>query len=256
MAGAIALAGLAALRSGAGLLSLAVPKACLDTVAGFEPSYMTVPLPADTEGRLSAAARGRLEHLAQTATAIGLGPGMGRSPQIDGLVAGLYTKLDNPLVVDADGLNALASQPDVLSRPGGPRVLTPHPGEFSRLDGVQHVDRNQSGQRAVELAGQCNAVVVLKGHQTLVTDGSQSIKNATGNPGMATGGSGDVLTGVITALIAQGLSPLDAAQLGVHLHGRAGDLAAEQFGPVSLIASDLVKFLPAAFKELGSDRSD
>jgi NAD(P)H-hydrate epimerase len=277
MAGAAGLAGMAALRGGAGLVRLAVPEPCLDVVAGFEPSYMTVPLPADAAGRIGAGAFERVAELAEKATVIACGPGIGRSFDLDQLVSRLYQEIAKPMLFDADALSALATEPDVLAHPGGPRILTPHPGEFARLIGRKlEGDKTGTGsepsarqignagggevpvpvlsprqQAAVELAARCGIVVVLKGHRTLVTDGQRRAINTTGNPGMATGGSGDVLTGLITALWCQRLEPFDAARLGVYLHGLAGDLAAEELGQVSLIASDLVRFLPKAFRQAG-----
>ncbi len=248
MAGAAALAGMAALRGGAGLVRLAVPETVLDTVAGFEPSYMTIPLPADAAGRLAAGAFGRIAELAEQATVVACGPGLGRSFDLDQLVARLYEEIAKPMVFDADALNALAAEPDVLVRPGGPRILTPHPGEFARLIG-RKLDAELRHDAAVQLAARCGIVVVLKGHRTLVTDGRRQAINTTGNPGMATGGTGDVLTGLITALACQRLEPFDAARLGVHLHGLAGDLAAEELGQVSMLASDLIQYLPEAFLE-------
>jgi ADP-dependent NAD(P)H-hydrate dehydratase len=269
MAGAVALAGMAALRGGAGLVRLAVPASILDIVAGFEPSYMTTALPADAAGRI---ASGRLERLAELAekahyqtqnvltsfdrivelakqaTVVACGPGLGRSLDLDELVQRLYQEIPVPMVFDADALNALATEPETLTHPGGPRILTPHPGEFARLIGRKSEGKLR-GDAAVQLAARCNVVVVLKGHRTVVTDGGRQAVNATGNPGMATGGSGDILTGLIAALVCQGLAPFDAARLGTHLHGLAGDLAAKELGQVSLIASDLVKFLPKAFLE-------
>ncbi len=150
------------------------------------------------------------------------------------------------MMVDADALNALAGEPEVLTEPGGPRILTPHPGEFARLIG-RKLEGDARSDAAVQLASRCNLIVVLKGHRTLVTDGRRLAVNATGNPGMATGGAGDVLTGLITALACQHLEPFDAARLGVYLHGLAGDQAAEELGQVSLIASDLIRYLPQAF---------
>ena len=249
MSGAAALAGVAALRGGAGLVRVAVPDVCLETVAGFEPSYMTVPLPSDPAGRISLAARGKIIELAAAATVVACGPGLGRSPGLDALVGWLYTNLPMPLVVDADGLNALAARPDVLAKPAGPRILTPHPGELARLLGAERVSADRREAAAVDLAARCGVVVVLKTHRTLITDGQRRAVNTTGNPGMATGGSGDVLTGLIAALACQKLSPLEAACLGVYLHGLAGDLAAARTGQESLIASDLVRFLPEAFKK-------
>lgn len=248
MCGAAGLAGMGALRGGAGLVRLAVPDACLATVAGFEPSCMTVGLPSDRAGRLALGAKAPLARLMDAATAVGCGPGLGRSAGLDVLVAWLYTHVAKPMVVDADGLNALAARPEALARPAGPRVLTPHPGEFARLLGADRLPNERLRALAVELAGRCQAVVVLKGHCTLITDGQREAINTTGNPGMATGGSGDVLTGLITALICQSVPPFDAARLGVYLHGLAGDLAAEQLSQEAMIASDLVRFLPDAFK--------
>ena len=246
MSGAAALAGMAALRSGAGLVRLAVADCCLDTIASFEPSFMTTPLPCDAEGRIAGAVREKLAELAKNATAVGCGPGLSRSAELDELVTWLFKTLTQPAVFDADALNALAAQPKVLRSTAGPRVLTPHPGEFARLVQAKHiVPRDEQERQAVELAAECGVVIVLKGHRTLVTDGRQHTHNTTGNPGMATGGTGDVLTGIITALLCQGLSPFDAARLGAHVHGLAGDLAANKLGEVSLIASDLVE-IPGA----------
>lgn len=252
MAGAISLAGLAALRSGAGLVTLAVPEVCLSVVASFEPSYMTYPLPCDARGRLTISAREEIARLAAGVDCLAVGPGLGRSAPLTALVQWMYQVLPNPMLIDADGLYAL-SQPGLLWRDaGGPRVLTPHPGELRRLVDSDEETRDGLELRAAQLALSSQAVVVLKGHRTWITDGRQGAHNLTGNPGMATGGSGDVLTGVITALIGQGLSPFQAARLGVYLHGLAGDLAAEQRGQVSLIASDLPAFLSLAFRHLES----
>lgn len=255
MAGAPALAGMAALRGGAGLVRVAVPDACLDTVAGFEPCYTTVPLPGDPDGRLCLTAAEAIVEQAEAASVVALGPGLGLSDDLRRLVATLYLDLSKPLVIDADGLNSLADQVEVRTRPGGPRILTPHPGEFARWIG-RPVPAGQRIDAVTELAVRCSAVVVLKGHATLVTDGKRHAVNETGNPGMATGGTGDVLTGLIAALWCQGLQPYDAARLGVHLHGLAGDLAAEELGQVSLIARDLVDFFPDAFElhDLGDAR--
>ncbi|MGH7192952.1 MAG: NAD(P)H-hydrate dehydratase [Candidatus Saccharimonadales bacterium] len=252
MTGALALAGTAALRSGAGLVQVATPRVCQPIVASFEPSFMTAALEHDEAGRISGAARDRLGELAEKATVVACGPGLGRSDELTELVCWLYTHLKQPAVFDADALNALASRPETLSQAGGPRVLTPHLGEFQRLIGAERrMTRDEAERRAAELALQCGAVIVLKGHQTLITDGQRQYHNTTGNPGMATGGAGDVLTGVTAALLAQKLPPLDAARLAVHLHGLAGDLAADELGQVSLIASDLPHYLPRAFQQHG-----
>ncbi|MCC7087457.1 MAG: NAD(P)H-hydrate dehydratase [Pirellulales bacterium] len=250
MAGAISLSGMAALRSGAGLVTLATPETCVDTVAGFEPSYMTVPLLSDAHGRIAKTAQPQVAELARRCTTIGCGPGMQRSAEIDQLVAWLYQESSLPMVADADALNALSAQRDLLPRHAGPRIVTPHPGEFARLLGIAKLDPKDRTELAIQFARRNEVVVVLKGHRTIVADGAQTYVNETGNPGMATGGCGDVLTGIIAALAGQDLSPFQAAQLGVYVHGLAGDLAAAAHGETSLIASDLVRQLPEAFKRL------
>lgn len=249
MSGAIALAGLATLRGGAGLVTLAVPRDVQDVVAAIEPSYMTHAL-ADFEGQLTVPAADEVLELATGATALALGPGLGRSPALTELVGRLFHKIQLPMVVDADALFAIAQEPEALAFSQGPRILTPHPGEFALLTGEPY-DDSRRFEAAAELAIRgSDTVVLLKGHHTVVTDGTRYSINETGNPGMATGGSGDVLTGVITALLCQGLSPFDAARLGAHVHGLAGDLAVAELGQVSLIASDLIDYLPKAFQSL------
>lgn len=239
------------LRSGAGLTKLAVPECILDSVAGFEPSYMTVALACDSSGYLFPQAIDQLGPHLEMATCVACGPGLGRSHRLTQLVRHLYTTLKQPLVIDADGLNALASVPDGLEKAAGPRILTPHPGEFARLaPAAQDRSRNEQTALAQSLAKENQVVLLLKGHPTFISDGVKHAENTTGNPGMATGGTGDVLTGIITALVCQGLSPFDAAVLGAHVHGRAGDQATADLGQVSLIASDLLRYLPRAFQEL------
>lgn len=250
MTGAVALAGMAALRSGAGTVTLGVADKCLETVASFEPAYMTAGLACDSQGRLTVAAKDALALLADRATCIGCGPGLGRSPQITGLITWMYQVLPQPIVFDADALYALAEKPDVLSEPGGIRILTPHEGEFTRLIKVESLPREELELRAGLLAASHKLVICLKGHRSLVTDGHQATHNLTGNPGMATGGCGDVLTGIVTALVCQGLGAFDAMRLATHVHGLAGDLAAAELGQVSLTASDLIRHLPAAFLQL------
>ncbi len=256
MSGAISLAGLATLRSGAGLVTLAVPRAIQAVVAGFNPSYMTVGL-ADATNHLVGDAADEVLARAAGLTTLALGPGLGRAPGISAFVAHLYRDVPQPMVVDADALLALAEHKNLLSQAAGPRILTPHPGEFARLTGTHPTtaDRPLAAAELASARGGSNLVVVLKGHHTITTDGSRYAVNQTGNPGLATGGSGDVLTGIITALLAQGLAPFDAARLGAHVHGLAGDLAAEKLGQISLIASDLIDYLPAAFQQLPSSAS-
>jgi NAD(P)H-hydrate epimerase len=248
MAGAIAMAGMAALRSGAGLVKLATPSMCQPTVASFEPSLMTASLPCDGEGRITNWAVPLLAQIAEEATAVAVGPGLGRSEELLEVVAWLYQSIAQPMVVDADALYALSQQPKILENAGGPRVLTPHPGEFARLIGRERIPSEERESLARDFARKTGAVVVLKGHRSVITDGQQLALNATGNPGMATGGTGDVLSGIITALLCQKLTPYDAARLGVHVHGLAGDLAAAELGQVGMIASDLIEYLPTAWQ--------
>ena len=250
MAGAAALCGAAALRSGAGLVRIATPAEVQPTVASFEPSYMTYPLPCNEDGLIQiTTALPILERLAKTASVIAVGPGLGQSDDIRQLVRFLITAAGKPLVVDADGLNALAGQTDLLSGLNHPVIVTPHPGEFARLTGakIAEVQSDRIG-RATRMATLSESlVVVLKGAGTVVTDGRRYYINTTGNPGMATGGTGDVLTGVIAALLAQKLTPFEAAQIGVFIHGLAGDIARDQNGEIGMIAGDLVDALPDAF---------
>lgn len=252
MSGAAVLSGEAALRSGAGLVTLAVPEDILPIVASFEPSYMTAPLPSDGAGRIAASAQATLDPLVDVATAVACGPGLGQSDELTQLVAWLFSTCPRPGVFDADALNALAKLDGGLpTRTATPtasaRILTPHPGEFARLVGRRIEDRTAQQTAAAQYAADNDIILVVKGAGTIVTDGRQTYLNATGNPGMATGGAGDVLTGIIVALLCQGLAAFDAARVAVHVHGRAGDLAAAELGQVSLIASDLVAYLPQAF---------
>jgi ADP-dependent NAD(P)H-hydrate dehydratase len=250
MAGAAALCGAAALRSGAGLVRIATPAEVQPTVASFEPSYMTYPLPCDENGLIQlTTAQPILERLVKTASVIAVGPGLGQSDDIRQLVRFLISAAGKPLVIDADGLNALASQTDLLSGLSHPVIVTPHPGEFARLIGAQiaEVQSDRIGRATRMAALSESLVVVLKGAGTVVTDGARYYINTTGNPGMATGGTGDVLTGVIAALLAQNLTPFEAAQIGVFIHGLAGDIARDQNGEIGMIAGDLIDALPDAF---------
>jgi NAD(P)H-hydrate epimerase len=249
MSGAAVLCASAALRGGAGLVTLAVPQEILPIVAGANPCYLTAPLSQDEGGRLSAGAESEILSLAKANTVLALGPGLGRGPALPALLATLLAQTQLRAVLDADGLNAFQKQTERLRNRRAPLILTPHPGEFARLLNIE-IPAVQA--RRVELASQFAAeygvILVLKGHATVVTDGRRLYRNNTGNPGMATGGTGDVLTGLIGALLGQGLEPFAAAQLGVHLHGMAGDLARDALGEISLIATDLIQYLPQVFR--------
>jgi ADP-dependent NAD(P)H-hydrate dehydratase len=248
MSGAAVLCGGAALRGGAGLVRLAVPEDLVPLVASANPCYMTAPLPQDAHGRLSASALPQLLELVRGNSVAELGPGLGQSGELGDMLAFVLEQTTTPLVLDADALNVLVGRLGALRKHRGPIVLTPHPGEFARLSGfdIPTVQARRQ-EMASEFARTHGVVVVLKGHGTIVTDGQRVYVNTTGNPGMASGGTGDVLGGLIAALLGQRLEPFAAAQLGVYLHGLAGDLAREQVGEVSLIASDLLDYLPGAF---------
>lgn len=265
MAGAVAMAGMACLRSGAGLATLGVPRCIGPVVAGFCPAYMVRELVDDDPGVLYWANLFDLAPLEHDFDVWALGPGLGEPEQTAELSGRMNREWNAPLVIDADGLNGVASYEERYASepliPPGPRVYTPHPGEFGRLVGHDALAEKAVGADAdrVEAAGEFasrdpggNTVVVLKGHRTVISDGRQYAINTTGNPGMATGGSGDVLTGVITALIAQGLTTFDAARLGAHVHGLAGDLACDRLGAVSMTAVDLIDSLPQAFVQLSA----
>lgn len=254
MSGAACLAATASLRGGAGLVTAAVPQGIQDIVAGYEPSYLTAGLPEDELGRLKPAALKRIQELVEPQNAAAIGPGLGQSSGLQELVCDLYDSVQIPLVVDADALNLLARRPYLFKRPGGAaaRILTPHPGEFSRMTGIEASVIQQDRQKyAVEFARRNEVVLVLKGHHTIITDGKHLAVNQTGNSGLATGGTGDVLTGLITGLLAQGMIPFEAAQLGAHVHGLAGDLAAEELSKPGMIASDLLRRIGRAWCELG-----
>lgn len=253
MSGAAALAGLAALRGGAGLVTLAVPSAIQAIVAGFEPSYMTIGLPCSEMGRFSRDTVDHLPELTRQPDAIACGPGWGQSADLTAILEWLNANVSQPLLIDADGLNLLAQAPHQLARASGPRILTPHPGEFARLSGlsVAEIQANRI-ESAVKFAAQHQAIVLLKGAGTVITDGHRVAINSTGNSGMATGGCGDVLTGLIVSLLGQGLEPFHAARLGAHLHGLAGDLAAADHSQPGLIASDLPQYLGRAWLKLSA----
>ncbi len=258
-AGAAAMAGFAALRAGAGLSTVATPKSVLATVAAFHPELMTESL-AETEQRtisLRAVGLG-LDALLERKT-LAIGPGISRNSETAEFVRTIVTRGDKSLVVDADGLNAFEKVADKLNGRGRTLIITPHPGEMSRLTGltIAEIQANRL-EVARNFAREHELIVVLKGHRTLIAapDGTVWV-NPTGNPGMATGGTGDVLTGMVAGLIAQHpQQALEATALAIYLHGLAGDLASESVGENSLVATDLVRFLPEAFAQMRSQKSE
>ena len=249
MSGAPALAGQAALRSGAGLVRVAIPKSVLPIVAAIEPCYTTVSLPEDENGCISADASSIVLDQAEQNDVLAFGPGVSQSRGVREVLTLLIEQKDLRLIIDADGLNCLAKNPDWVAKKKASVILTPHPGEMKRL-WKSLFRKNIPADRAEQagtLAEKTGCIIVLKGAGTVVTDGGKVYVNTTGNPGMATAGAGDVLTGTIAALAGQGLDNFDAAVLGVYIHGLAGDIAAERLGQVSLTAKDIIKYLSDAF---------
>lgn len=250
MTGAIAIAAMAAMRAGAGLVTAAVPDLCLELVASFHPCMMTLPLPCDGKGRFTSRASSVLQDWNRKPDILAIGPGLGSYDAATEWVIELYLESKRPMVLDADALNALAGYSKWPINGPAPRILTPHPKEFERLSGISLGDREKQIEAAKKMAHQTRSVVILKGHATFVTDGEQEYVNTTGNPGMATGGSGDCLTGFIAALLCQGLNPWEASTLGVYLHGKAGDLALHHKGGPSVLATDLIDHFSEAFSSL------
>lgn len=251
-AGAIALAARAALRSGAGLVSVLAPAAVAPVVAGAVLEAMVHPGPETPEGSLAASAWDVWRPRMSEFDAVLLGPGLTCHPETAALVRRVLAEIEKPLVLDADALNVLEGETRRLAETKAPLVITPHPGEMARLLGTDaatvQADRAAAARRAADLT---RATVVLKGAGTLVAASDRPLHiNMTGNPGMATGGAGDVLAGLLTGLLGQGLTPFDAACTAVFVHGRAGDMGAWRGSQAGLIAGDIINEIPYAFREL------
>ena len=242
--GAAFFAAMGALRSGAGLVFLGVPESIygIEAVKLNEP--VIFPLP-DAGGRLSADAVPEILTRLPRMDAVLVGPGLGQSEGTLAVVRAVLEKAECPVVVDADGINVLSAHRDLLRGRKSPTILTPHDGEFARLGGVIGEDRMAA---AAALAEELGCVVLLKGHETCITDGTDGYLNPTGNPGMAVGGSGDVLAGVITAMLGAGLPPLEAAACGAWLHGAAGDRCAAELGQYGMLPTDMLSALPRLMK--------
>ncbi len=255
--GAAALCGLAAQRAGAGLVTLGTPRSVHDILEVKLTEVMTDPLPETEERTLALEGLDHILRLAEGKAAVAIGPGIGTHPSTQELVRRLVTSVAAPVILDADGITAFAGQPDLLARAAGSVVLTPHPGELSRL---LSVGRDELLARRVivvpETAGRLKVTLVLKTARTLIADpDGQAAIVPTGNPGLASGGTGDVLTGLIAGLAAQGLPPGLAARAGAFLHGLAGDLAAREIGAEAMIASDVLAALPEAIRQVKGSES-
>ncbi|MFH1771253.1 MAG: NAD(P)H-hydrate dehydratase [Candidatus Omnitrophota bacterium] len=251
LTGAVCLCANAALRIGAGLVKAAVPQSLYAIFEIKLTESMTLPL-ADKGGCFCKKSFKDLSGTLDRIDTISIGPGAGCNTETKEFFYKIIEEIDKPIVIDADALNALAENIDILKRRKSKRmILTPHLGEFSRLTGISadKIKRHRK-ELAKKFALKYNLVLVLKGQRTIVTDGRKLYENRTGNPGMATAGSGDVLTGIISGLLAQGIDVFDAAKLGVYLHGLSGDLAAKDKTQYCLIASDIIDYLPKAIKFL------
>jgi NAD(P)H-hydrate epimerase len=242
--GAAALSALGCLRSGAGLVYLAVPECiyAIEAVKLTEPIVLPV---CDKHGTISTEAVKEICGLLPKMDAVLIGPGLGQSEGTLSVLTAVLENFQGPVVVDADGINLLSQHIGLLRRRNYPTVLTPHEGEFLRLLPEYRGERLKN---ATEFAREYRCIMVLKGHETLITDGNICYRNTTGNPGMAVGGSGDVLAGMIVSLIGQGIDPLQASAAGVWLHGAAGDKSAARIGQYGMLPSDLLEDLPRLMK--------
>jgi len=252
LSGAAILCSQAAMRSGCGMATLGIPKSLNTAMEIKLTEVMTKPLAETEQLTLSPKALANIRKFSGGVNVLALGPGLSTNRLTQALIRTLILSIDKPMVIDADGLNALVGYLDDFKlqaqRLKSVRVLTPHPGEMARLLGVttDFVQRKREGI-AKKFAKEHNTIVVLKGHKTIVVSPKEEIYiNKTGNPGMATAGSGDVLTGIITSFIGQGLKAFEAAKFAVYIHGLAGDLAAKEKGELGLIASDIVEKIPKA----------
>lgn len=257
MPGAAALTALAAAGSGCGLVTVATPSSAQPVVAGFSPVLMTVACPEDASGRLDSNARETIESCLERADVVAIGPGLGISPAVAALVERIYREVRLPVVVDADGLNCLASLAADPGQHAGPRVLTPHPGELRRLlqmpepasDGHRGEELARLEQAAAGLAESAGVTIVAKSHRSLVTGNGLVWRVDSSCPGLAKAGSGDVLTGIVASLLAQGQVPLEAAVTACALHSLAGHAASRARTAIASIATDLIQHLPDAIRE-------
>lgn len=242
--GAAYLAAMGALRTGAGLVFLGVPESIYTIEAVKLNEAIVFPLPEDS-GKLSTGALPQILERLPKMDAVLIGCGLGQSPEVEKVVCTVLEQAQCPVVVDADGINLLSGHMDILRGRKNPTVLTPHDGEFCRLGGILSQDRMAC---AAEYAREWNSIVVLKGHESCITDGITGYLNQTGNPGMAVGGSGDLLAGMTVSLLGQGIAPLEAAACAAWLHGAAGDLCSEALGQYAMLPADMLGTLPRLMK--------
>ncbi|MBI4971739.1 MAG: NAD(P)H-hydrate dehydratase [Candidatus Omnitrophica bacterium] len=252
LVGAGLLAGIGALRSGAGLISLGTPEECAGMILAKIPEVMVKPLPETSEGSLAAKAYDAIKKYLKNQDVFALGPGLSQNENTQQLIRQLVEESEIPMVIDADGLNAFQDFNDQLKDLKVPVILTPHPGEFKRLFEIKVSDKEKDRVSAAgQIAKEFGLTVVLKGAGTVVAakDGRVFV-NPTGNPGMAKGGTGDILCGIIASFVARKLDAFDAARFGAFVHGYAADLAVKDFDEVSLTPGDILNYLPKAFLQL------
>lgn len=258
MAGASVLVSRSALRSGCGLVYTAVPEGIYEVVAGQLTCPLVHGLPDDQAGYMTPESIPELHSWIEKADAVAIGPGMGTASSTGKALELVLEMVETPSVLDADALNIISQNKDLMEEMPDHSVFTPHPGEFSRLTDrpIDEIQENRTSM-ARAYTSEHQITLVLKGHETVVaTPGGDVFVNPSGNSGMATGGTGDVLTGMIGSFLAQGYEPGDAAVLGVYLHGLSGDFAVEQRTPESLVATDLIDSLPDVFRFLREERND
>ena len=252
MTGAAFLVSQAALLSGSGLVTCGIPASLNAIMEAKLTEVMTLPLPEVKEGAIAASAEKEIISFTEKTDAVALGPGLSRHTQTQRLARNLIKTLKRPLVIDADGIIAVAKTRDILKKRKFATILTPHPGEMAYLTGkVKSVIQKDRKKIAADFAKKFNVILALKGYQTVVADPKGNVYvNRTGNSGMSSAGMGDVLTGMITSFVGQGIDPYSASVIGVYLHGLAGDIAAKEKGQFSLIASDILGALPEAIKKV------
>ncbi len=251
MSGAVAMCSQAALKTGAGLVTLGMPESLNHILEVKLTEVMTKPLPETPERTLRAKALDVIMEMAPRADVVVVGPGMSTHSSTATLVQQLVTSIENPLIIDADGLNALAEKPDLLLKRPGPTILTPHPGELGNLLGIStSMIQSDRLSWAAAASDDWKVTVILKGARTVIAGGGCLHINPTGNPGMATAGTGDILAGMLAGFVAQGLPPYPASVLATYLHGLAGDIGVKHRTELALVATDLLHYLPAAIKAI------
>ncbi|HNS33133.1 MAG TPA: NAD(P)H-hydrate dehydratase [bacterium] len=252
MTGAVCLAACAALRSGCGLVTVGIPESLNAILEIKLTEAMSLPLPETGAHTFSVkAVRACLEFINERADGVLIGPGISTNVETSGFVKQVISGVDKPIVIDADAIKIISGEKKILKKIEAGSILTPHPGEMSCLTGMKTGDIQKNREKTAGMfAEEHKTVVVLKGHRTVVTDGKRFYTNLTGNPGMATAGSGDVLAGIIGSFLVQGVNCFEAARQGVYIHGLAGDFAVKDKGEASLVASDIIEHLPSAFMHI------